>query len=743
MKKQISALLAFALLFSGCSAQSGTDTSASQSASQAEPIVAMGRYIEKDMNIPEFKNRQVAYLLRGSINSTPEGKLVVHARGDLCQTFLFENGEWGETSFRDEEMLKPVSQKYLGKDESYFRSEDSAKPFIIEKIMMGTGELIGPDGYTFTTATYSYSEADSINQPQKPEKTKTEHFCVSYNGTDAKYYDIPELTNRMKGMFGGEENFINAIPLRISNQNVLICGSEKEYIFYDLSADGGKRLGALPALEINTAMGIGMSDYVAIIDDTVLAANESGAEIYTLSTGEKMAQVALEDIQKVCEGVDGAFYALNKEGIYRILPSGGIVQRVMDGSCYTYAAPAFNVKDFRQDKDGSFYVFGSNNYAPKLLKYEFSQNTPLEREKTLHLWSLRDSPTIREAAAEYMRQNPEVKVYIEIVPKDTELQKATEDLVSTLLAGTGPDLIITDGIDLAKLDAQSVLAPISTEVNLVQYDKRLLPYGQLNNRQIAIGTRLFVSNGSLNDVSQKHTGPLNIEELLNKAKAKNQTIAQMQQAAGKDYMINPLLAYTSFDDAFNAVYTASSAEIWKNGFNKAAAETALQLLAEINSKFMYSAQDYAVSPINSLFEVTASPYPENLYTAGLYGKANAVLSRMIAYSANTQNEDLCIAFINAMLSDYVQTAQISDALPVTETIKLTSLDKDYKEIIQNVFALDCLVRQNTGEVLQLSADAIQIITENYARDDGFKAIVYDYVDGKIDLDTALTKAAAL
>lgn len=740
MKKQILTLLAFTILFSGCSAQNSTSRLNLSSSSQAEPSVAMGRYIEKDIQTPYVKNNRMS-LTRGSINITSEGNITVHTRAGMCSTVIYQNGQWDKTAYRDEDMLKPVSQKYLGTDESSFRSEDNAKPFIHENIMIGTGEIIGPDGYTFITATYSYNYANSIKEPQIPEKSKTEHFCVSYNGKDARYYDIPELINSLKNSFGNENAIYTKIN-RISRQNVLILSNKNEYVFYDLSVDGGKKLGALPNLKkINDESA---AENLAIIDDIVLVADESGAAIFTLSTGEEVAKVALEGIQKVCEGVDKAFYAFNKEGIWRILPQGGIVQRVIDGSTYSFSAPAFSIKDFTQDYNGSFYIIGNNDSMFKLFKYEFSQNTPLEREKTLHLWSYKDNPTIREASAEYMRRNPEVKVYIEIVPKDIGVEKATEALISALLAGTGPDLINTDGIELAKLDAQSVLAPISTEVNLLQYDKRLLSYGQLNNRQIAIGTKLFAANNSLNDTVVNHTGPFNIEHLLISAKAETKSIRQLRETAGNNEMIKPLLAYNSREEAFNTVYTASSAEIWQNGFSKNAAEVALQLMNEIENKFINFDNDFSIAAKNNLYVLNElNNLSSEANTAGLYGKANLVLSRMISYSANTQNEDLCIDFLNIMLSDYVQTAGINDGRAVTDSIKLSTLDNDYKENIQNVFALDCLVRQSTGEMIELSPDAIQIITENYTRDDGFKAIAYGYLDCKTDLKTSLLKAEKL
>lgn len=733
MKKQLMAFLALALLLSGCSAQSGTGSAAIKQSSQAEQTVAMGRYVEKDFS-PDFNYLGEARKI--SMNISQEDNIIVHLYGGLCKTYLYENGVWDKNSYRDEERMKPVIQKYMSHDTIWFQSEDNARPYIFEKLLTGS-ELVGPDGYTFTVGSYRYTESYSFNGGEVPGKAKSDFFMVSYNGTDARYYNIPEY--KQATITNGAENESQATYGRISRQNVLILKQPDKMIFYDISKDSGKKLGEL-ALEIKADFdNRNYAELAAIIDNSVLVVDNEATNIYDLSTGEKVAQVDLDNIQRVCEGADGAFYAINKEGIWRILPNGGIVQRVVDGATCSFAAPGFNILNIIQDSEGSFYVAGISNRNAVIYKYEFTKNLPLERKKTLHLWSFKDNDIIREAAAQFMRQNPEVKVYIEIAPKDVSHEQAAENLIIALRAGTGPDLIVTDGMDLDYFAQQKVLADLSDKIDLSNYDKRLLPSGQADGKQLALGTRLvFISSNAV----KSKKAPLQLEQLLEtlKASVNVEEIIKAKNGNANAEIISPFLC-TDFDTTYEEIYSVSCAEIWKNGYNKAAAETVLQLLSVIKAKFVNNTNHF-ISSENYFYNETSRYNLNGHKPVGLYGKANFVLKRMIACSASTQNLDLCADFIEIMLSENVQNLEFQDSCAVTNVVKTSYYDKE-DSVSLTGFVLDFLITNSYSAPVTINNEDIQIITENYVRDDGFKAIAFDYIEGKIDLDTALAKAEKL
>lgn len=231
------------------------------------------------------------------------------------------------------------------------------------------------------------------------------------------------------------------------------------------------------------------------------------AQVYDLATGKAVKEVPFtvdttRDLDTtwsyssitagqtgITPGADGGMYYVNSSGIYRTTPDGGLTEKVVDGALCSLSSPVTNVWQVAPGADGSFYaLFLDSQSTPLLKSYRYDESVPTTPTTQLKVWSLEDSNTLRQAASGFQRQNPDVMVDFTVgVTPDSGIlaSDAINGLVTEMLAGEGPDVLLLDGLPVAAWQEKGMLAELGALLDegaldglLPSLRKALAPEGQ-------------------------------------------------------------------------------------------------------------------------------------------------------------------------------------------------------------------------------------------------------------------------
>ncbi|MCL2509098.1 MAG: ABC transporter substrate-binding protein [Oscillospiraceae bacterium] len=221
--------------------------------------------------------------------------------------------------------------------------------------------------------------------------------------------------------------------------------------------------------------------------------------IYDLSAGTLTERVAYEDLDsQTYVGLDGTgLFVADGTGVSRWKT--GTWELIVDGSLTSLVMPNLTIQDLLCDGGGVWYAFLGGGLmggeSGQLVRFRFDPDIPGQPDKTLTVFSLYDNATARLAVGEFQRKNPGVRVRLEVgietksssnimimgpngAPEETDNSATVEDVIralnTQLMAGSGPDLIILDGLPLQSYIEKGVLKDITSFVQRLTDEESLL-----------------------------------------------------------------------------------------------------------------------------------------------------------------------------------------------------------------------------------------------------------------------------
>lgn len=169
------------------------------------------------------------------------------------------------------------------------------------------------------------------------------------------------------------------------------------------------------------------------------------------------------DSYQLLQAADGdLLYLAYAEGVYRydMAAEEKECEQIIDGTLTSFGNPSVYLRDFTRLKDGSFAVAF---YGGALSLLSFDADAASRPEEEVTIYSLYENDMIRQAAAVFMKENPDlyVKVQTGLTSSDLESGKTAEDAIKNLntkiLAGEGPDLLIMDDLPYVSYEEKGVL----------------------------------------------------------------------------------------------------------------------------------------------------------------------------------------------------------------------------------------------------------------------------------------------
>lgn len=228
------------------------------------------------------------------------------------------------------------------------------------------------------------------------------------------------------------------------------------------------------------------SDYIHYYDiETGKPIDEPTALTEQISSNEKNLQMTGVGSASLVftqgDEEDSLFY-IDSNGMYRYAFGGSVVEQIIDGSLNSISSPDIQFVDLVRNSEGRFYLTakdysnGTSNTG-RILKYEYSKDTPSVPDTELKIYSLKDDTMMRQVAAVFQKKYPDIYLSLETgVSGDDAITTtdALKNLNTEIMAGKGPDIIILDGIPEDTYVEKGILMDISDILNKIDESEGFL-----------------------------------------------------------------------------------------------------------------------------------------------------------------------------------------------------------------------------------------------------------------------------
>lgn len=262
------------------------------------------------------------------------------------------------------------------------------------------------------------------------------------------------------------------------NLNVLCFG--KDSSLYGFSIGGS-------VYEINREDGSvqeickvdGMTDYVCFTEKYMVILTTRTVELYDLEakTLADKDEVIQSFISKevggeigsnsgshsvvMASGEEDVIYLALEKGLYRHVAGGTVVEQIADGSMNSLGDPQMYLKGMIALPEDEFMILYN---GPQLCHYVYDADVPSVPEEQLTIYSLEDEYTIRQAVSLYQKKNPGVYIRYEVGMTGDDgvvREDAIKNLNTKIMSGSGPDLIVLNGLPEQSYKEKGILADLT------------------------------------------------------------------------------------------------------------------------------------------------------------------------------------------------------------------------------------------------------------------------------------------
>lgn len=446
-KRWAALLLAGVMLLTGCTNQKEENTKsaaeAGASMETAEKEKSMGRYLEQEITLPEEIAAMGTYPV-GYFGKLDNGKLV---------------------------LVEQRAGKYVSEDNGETWEREEA-PWLTENLMDSyiSHIALSPDGAMAVIYSPYSSDDEAEESVDEDDPYQPEYLYVDAAG------------NTKKITFSEKGNYFHQFWF---DRDGLLYGYDMNGKVYeiDTQADTVKQL-----FEIE-----GLSDYVCFTEKYMIIISSRGVNVYDMeakmldedkvlsdfimnSVGNELGANSDSHSVVMAEGgqPDVIYFALNS-GLYRHVIGGAAVEQVADGSITSLGDPMMTLCGMAVLPDNEFAVLYND---VKLYRYVYDPDVPTVPDEKVSIYSLTEDYTIRQAVSLFQKQNPDVYVRYEVGisgENGMTAEDAVKNLNTRMLSGSGPDLLVLDGLPAASYTAKGILADLSGVVGNMSGENSLFP----------------------------------------------------------------------------------------------------------------------------------------------------------------------------------------------------------------------------------------------------------------------------
>ena len=396
-----------------------------------ESTKAMGRFLENDLTVPENSQflRDVKVLDSGAL------RMVYHSTADNCY-YAADSADNGETWTNGKSLEELLGLKEnLGEYISVVSAAADGSIFV--------GADLSPDRDNENAQT----TADSGEEDSAYDNLKMEFFYLSPDGNVQKVDtgDTIQSSYTFQACFTENGTVLIVDPgngvAEINPSDGSLVRRYEEGIRVDFIGTAGKMLftiqdQTLHGYDLDTGKPL---DNISALTEQI----QSDEQDVNWTTTSSFPLMFLKGDE------DNSLFYIDHTGVYRYVLGGSTVEQIIDGSLNSLSSPDTETVAWGQDSDGNFYVGCNAGEDIRIYSYVYSKDTPTTPDTELTVYSLKDSNFIKQAAVLFQKKYPDIYVNIEAGMSGDDSVTDTDALKvlnTEIMAGTGPDVLLLDGI---------------------------------------------------------------------------------------------------------------------------------------------------------------------------------------------------------------------------------------------------------------------------------------------------------
>ncbi len=659
------------LLVTGCGenrAETGED-------GETNKTGAKGRYVEQILAVPE------EYQGGGSVSIGEQGTVTIV---DVKNGKIIRSKDYGKTwDVEENKILKELLNK------------DSIEI---------TSAVTAPDGSLFISYILWNESTDKVPYPER-----------------YLYVDPKGREKELKLKIGGSSSCVEKAVF--TNESRLFVSLNDGCAVYEVDEKKGKaykRIGA----EGETGAGLVISYY----GNCIVA--HSGKKVYVYDPGTESitsSDAVLDEFVEKESEKDGTvilggsekdkILAASRNGIYSHVTNGSVMEQLAEGNLTCLSDPEKTPLElFVMDNDSILIAYEDG----ELDTYHYDPDVPSVPEKQLNIYSLYENKTVKRAISSFRENNPDVYVRLEIgvSGEDGVTQNdAIKNLNTKILAGSGPDIILLDGMPMDSYVEKGVLKDLSDVVNELEgecgYYKNILECYSKDGKIYAVPSRflMLLMSGDEKEVSS-------INDLKSMADAAERLAGSRETVFGT-YRADELLerlypvcegAWSTddgkVDEGALTEFVTQAKRIWQaeqKKLDSGKIQAHERQLESIEKYREYSANDSAsldgsrqmmnrygssgqviaqgsfrgMSGLRDLFSVMRKNGTDSFRLFEGQSKKIFIPSGVAGITESSRETGLALEFLKVMLGEKVQRSDLDDGFPVnSEAFKSFSKNPD-------------------------------------------------------------------
>lgn len=453
MKKRLASALAICLAAAqliGCRGPENTEES--QIASGNESTVTeegntkptLGRYVETELNLSESGGWQ-----------------------DFCQLL-------GQTGGLSVPAINSVGVRVELEDYTVKDADYAAYPKALQEHLSAEAYLtdmaVADNGARMYTIFRMEGEGDNASYYY-------DKYFLSADGTETAWSDVGSPNTSVTFKYGRDGYFYVTDSWRSDTTRMYRVNAENGETEYLFEADGS----------------VG---FYAVCGDKIFMDMYDELQIYSLETlqkldGDAVLEDAIAEVQGgnnghysfsyfLYPGEDDSIYVVTKEGLYRHVLYGSVMEQLIDGSlCSLGDISKMFVDMYVTEGESGMPVFYLLYDGAKLIRFVYDPQMPSVPETVLNVYSLYENNNIRRVISAYRKEHPEVYVSYEVGVSGTDgvtKDDALKILATMLASGEGPDILLMDDLPYSSYREKGVLMELDDV-----YEELKTKYGYFDN----------------------------------------------------------------------------------------------------------------------------------------------------------------------------------------------------------------------------------------------------------------------
>ncbi len=194
-------------------------------------------------------------------------------------------------------------------------------------------------------------------------------------------------------------------------------------------------------------------------------------------------------------GADKTIYVAGEKGLHRHVIGGGTMEQVIDGSLSSLGDPTYSILAMTMNDKNEFFAAYSGG---KIVKFVYDATVPSVPNDKITVYSLSEDDFVKQTISAYQTQYPNLFIEYQIGMEEGGITRedALKKLNTQLLSGSGPDVIMLDGINIDTYAEKGVLMDLSDIVNEVDQSeglyKNLINGIRTDDKMYAVPAKFYI-----------------------------------------------------------------------------------------------------------------------------------------------------------------------------------------------------------------------------------------------------------